>query len=108
MALVRRVKGLRNNSLWTQGVDVMSTINGLPYYEVVFTEDGSLDTDGGLRAAATVRGISDLFVLSPGWNNVGASARDLYDGMFTRLPDQLGGHKSTSRRAGIIWLALAF
>jgi hypothetical protein len=86
----------------------MSTINGLPYYEVVFTEDGSLDTDGGLRAAATSGGISDLFVLSHGWNNGVDSARDLYDGMFTLLADQLGAHKSTSAAVGIIWPSLLF
>ena len=45
----------------------MATINGLPYYEIHFNADGTLDTtvgagDGGLRSAASGGGIADLFV----------------------------------------------
>jgi hypothetical protein len=91
----------------------MSTINGLPCYEIHFNADGTLDTatgdgDGGVRDAVASGGITDLFVLSHGWNNGVDSARDLYRAMFALLSDQLGGHKSASAAVGIIWPSLLF
>jgi hypothetical protein len=91
----------------------MTMINGLPYYEVDFTADGTLDTttgngDGGLGAAVAAGGITDLFVLSHGWNNGVDSARDLYHAMFELLADQLGAHKSTSAAVGVVWPSLLF
>ena len=89
----------------------MTTINGLPYYEIDFNADGTLNTttgngDGGLAAAVAAGGITDLFVLSHGWNNGVDSARDLYQAMFTLLADQLGAHKSSSAAVGVIWPSL--
>lgn len=91
----------------------MTTINGLPYYEIHFNADGTLDTvtglgDGGLPAAVAAGGITNLFVMSHGWNNGVDSARDLYKSMFTLLADQLGAHKSSSAAVGIIWPSLLF
>jgi hypothetical protein len=91
----------------------MTDINGLRYYEVDFNADGTLDTatgngDGGLPAATRAGGITDLFVLSHGWNNGVNSARDLYQAMFTLLADQLGEHLSTSAAVGVIWPSLLF
>jgi hypothetical protein len=91
----------------------MATINGLPYYEINFNAEGTLNTtvgtgDGGLRAAASGGGITDLFVLSHGWNSGVDSARDLYHAMFSLLADHLGTHRSTSAAAGIIWPSLLF
>ncbi len=91
----------------------MTDINGLSYYEVDFNADGSLNTatgggDGGLPAAVAGGGITDLFVLSHGWNNGVDSARDLYQAMFGLLADQLGGHLSSSAAVGIIWPSLLF
>ncbi|MGE2717265.1 serine/threonine protein kinase [Mycolicibacterium litorale] len=90
----------------------MTTIDGLPYHEVHFTEDGSLDTaaggDGGLSAAVRAGDITDLFVLSHGWNNGVASARDLYQAMFGLLADQLGTHRTGSAAVGVIWPSLLF
>jgi hypothetical protein len=90
----------------------MATINGMPYYEINFNADGSLNTtgggDGGLPATVAEGGISDLFVLSHGWNNGVTSARDLYQAMFTLLADQLGQHRSTSAAVGILWPSLLF
>jgi hypothetical protein len=91
----------------------MTEINGLTYYEVDFNADGTLDTaggggDGGLQAAVAAGGITDLFVLSHGWNNGVDSARDLYQAMFGLLADQLGGHLSSCAAVGIIWPSLLF
>jgi hypothetical protein len=91
---------------------IMTTINGLPYYEVHFSDDGVLDTaaggDGGLPAAVRAGDITDLFVLSHGWNNGVDSARDLYQAMFGLLGDQLGAHRTTSAAVGVIWPSLLF
>lgn len=89
----------------------MPDIHGLPYYEVDFNADGTLDTvtgggDGGLPAAVRAGGITDLFVLSHGWNNGVDSARDLYQAMFGLLADQLGAHLSGSAAVGVIWPSL--
>jgi len=89
----------------------MTTIKGLPYYEVDFNADGTLNTstgngDGGLPAAVAAGGISDLFVLSHGWNNGVDSARDLYQAMFGLLADLLGAHSANSAAVGVIWPSL--
>jgi hypothetical protein len=91
----------------------VTDINGLAYYEVDFNADGSLNTangggDGGLPAAVAGGGISDLFVLSHGWNDGVDSARDLYVAMFGLLAAQLGTHLSSSAAVGVIWPSLLF
>ena len=91
----------------------MTDINGLAYYEVDFNADGSLNTangggDGGLPAAVAGGAISDLFVLSHGWNDGVDSARDLYVAMFGLLAAQLGTHLSSSAAVGVIWPSLLF
>src|SRR5246127_2884537 len=91
----------------------MTDINGLAYYEVDFNADGSLNKanrggDGGLPAAVAAGGITDLFVLSHGWNNGVDSARDLYVAMFGLLAAQLGTHLSSSAAVGVIWPSLLF
>lgn len=84
------------------------TISGLPYYEPDFNADGSLndatgDGDGGLPAAVAAGGITDLFVMSHGWNNSVSSARQLYTAMFSLIADQLGGHTDGVAVVGINW-----
>ncbi|QZA08734.1 serine/threonine protein kinase [Mycolicibacter heraklionensis] len=91
----------------------MTTINGLPYYELDFNADGSLNSeaghgDGGLPAAVAAGGIADLFIFSHGWNNGVDSARDLYHAMFSLLADQLGTHTATSAAVGVVWPSLLF
>ena len=91
----------------------MTDISGLPYYEVDFNADGSLNTangggDGRLPAAVAAGGIADIFVLSHGWNNGVNSARDLYVAMFGLLAAQLGVHLTSSAAVGVIWPSLLF
>ncbi|OAT70498.1 serine/threonine protein kinase [Mycobacteroides immunogenum] len=86
----------------------MTTIKGLPYYEPDFNADGSLndatgDGDGGLPAAVADGGITDLFLMSHGWNNSVASARQLYTAMFSLIADQLGADTAGVAVAGINW-----
>src|ERR1700744_4590892 len=91
----------------------MTDIQGLRYYEVDFNADGTLNTsagngDGGLAVAVNAGGITDLFVLSHGWNSGVDSARDLYEAMFGLLAAQLGEQLSSSAAVGVIWPALLF
>ncbi|OHV03038.1 serine/threonine protein kinase [Mycobacterium talmoniae] len=91
----------------------MTAIAGLPYYEIDFNADGTLNTttghgDGGLPAAVAAGGITDLFVFAHGWNNGVDSARDLYQAMFTLLADQLGARVSSSAAVGVLWPSLLF
>jgi hypothetical protein len=91
----------------------VADINGLPYYEVDFNADGTLNTangggDGGLPKAVAAGGITDLFVLSHGWNNGVKSAQDLYIAMFGLLAAQLGTHLASSAAVGVIWPSLLF
>lgn len=89
----------------------MTTINGLPYYEVVFDAAGQLDPpsgDGDIRDAVKVGGITDVFVFSHGWNNGVDSARDLYQSMFTLIADQLGTRRTGCAAVGVLWPSLLF
>lgn len=86
----------------------MTTIKGLPYYEPDFNADGSLndatgDGDGGLPAAVANGGITDLFLMSHGWNNSVVSARQLYTAIFSLIADQLGADTAGVAVAGINW-----
>ena len=84
----------------------MTDIAGLPYYEVNFAADGTLTADGSLTADGG--GITDLFVLSHGWNDGTDSARLLYQRMFTLLAGMLGDRRVTSAGVGVLWPALLF
>ena len=91
----------------------MASLDDLPYHELVFDEDGALNTTDhqehpGLQAAVAAGGVTDVFVFSHGWNNGVASARALYAEMFTLLRGQLGATATTSRFVGVLWPSLLF
>jgi hypothetical protein len=56
----------------------MTKIADIPYFEVEFDKTGALKRDVNLPT-----GFTDLFVISHGWNNDAAEARDLYTKFFT-------------------------
>jgi hypothetical protein len=91
----------------------MASLDELPYYEVVFTADGTLNTADhkehpGLQAAVAAGGITDVFVFSHGWNNGVESARKLYADMFSLLHGQLGSHAKSTIFVGVLWPSLLF
>jgi hypothetical protein len=91
----------------------MASLVELPYYEVVFNADGTLNTTDhqehpGLSAAVAAGGITDVFVFSHGWNNGVASARELYRGMFSLLKEQLGPRLNSTAFVGVLWPSLLF
>lgn len=55
----------------------MPDIANIPYFEVEFDKTGALKRDVTLPS-----GFTDLFVISHGWNNDAAEARDLYTKFF--------------------------
>jgi len=86
----------------------MADINGLAYYELTFDAGGAVMSDGGLPAAISGGAVSNVFVLSHGWNSSVASARDLYQSMFGLLAGMLGNAAGVSAGVGILWPSLLF
>jgi hypothetical protein len=88
----------------------MVDVPGMPYYEVTFTADGTLVSDGGLAAAGAggPDAVTDLFLFSHGWNNGVGSAHRLYEGMFGLIAGQLGDNRSRCAAVGIVWPSLLF
>ncbi|HXF20364.1 MAG TPA: hypothetical protein VN597_07895 [Streptosporangiaceae bacterium] len=83
-------------------------IAGLDYYELDFSANGTLTSDGGLLAATAAGGIQDLYLLSHGWNSTPASARSLYQAVFTLLAGMIPGEIGHSAAVGIIWPSVVF
>src|SRR2546423_11339983 len=84
----------------------MNNIAGLPYAEANFDKTGKLE-----NAFAIPQGVTDLFVVSHGWNNDADEARALYRELFTNFvgvgkpgdfPDR------TFAVAGVIWPSKKF
>jgi predicted MPP superfamily phosphohydrolase len=74
----------------------VNDVAGFPCFEVQFTKSGALIDDDELdRADAFVadRGITDLFVISHGWNNDMREARELYAKFLGKVRDvRAAGH----------------
>jgi hypothetical protein len=88
-------------------------IGKFSYSEIAFNADGSLDEttgDGadGLAGALAHDGARDLFVFAHGWNVDYASARDLYQWMFSTLSDLLGDNADGCAAMGVLWPSLLF
>ncbi|MFZ0875023.1 MAG: hypothetical protein WAN20_10940, partial [Pseudonocardiaceae bacterium] len=85
-------------------------IGGLPYWEIHFDEKGALVDDGQLPAQLPDHNLSDLFIFCHGWNNSVASARDLYQAMFTLLSEQIGAAPAgrPAGAVGVFWPAVVF
>lgn len=63
----------------------MQNLKGFPYFEVEFNKDGTVHDQNQAKALMDFLGqgsVSDLFVISHGWNNDMADARDLYSRFF--------------------------
>ena len=84
----------------------MSDIAGIPYVEAEFDKKGSLKNQVSLPA-----GVTDLFVISHGWNNDAARARELYGEFFKNFaavaqPGDLPGRSLAI--VGVIWPSKEF
>lgn len=85
-------------------------LNGFPYAELVFGEDG-LPTDAAQRAASVALaadpGVTDLLVLSHGWNDDYPRATSLYTNLTAALAEA-GGAPPGLAVLGIFWPAKQF
>src|ERR1700730_8706661 len=84
----------------------MSDIAGIPYREAKFDKDGTLENQVALPA-----GVTDLIVISHGWNNDSAAALALYTRFFESFvavaqPDDLQGRSLAV--VGVIWPSKKF
>jgi hypothetical protein len=85
-------------------------IAGLPYWEIRFDEHGELVDDGQLPAQLPGQNLTDLFLLCHGWNASVASARELYQDMFTLLAEQVREHAlgRSIGTVGVFWPSAVF
>jgi len=86
----------------------MNDIAGIPYVEVQFNKDGTPSNQNQTNVPADV---TDLFVISHGWNNDAADARELYRKLFENFvavaqPNDLPGRKFAI--LGVIWPSKKF
>src|SRR6476660_3850690 len=84
----------------------MDNIAGVPDVEATFDKTGKLE-----NAFAVPAGVTDLFVISHGWNNDRAEAKALYQELFTNFvalgkPGDFPGR--TFAVAGVIWPSKKF
>jgi hypothetical protein len=84
----------------------MPDIAGIPYVEATFDKKGTLAAPVTLPA-----GVTDLFVISHGWNNSAARARELYRALFENFvavaqPNDLPGRSFAI--VGVIWPSKEF
>lgn len=95
----------------------MADISGIPYFEVEFTKEGDLFREGQEQAllnAIEQGGISDLIVVSHGWNNDIAEARSLYKTLFTHFQQVRIGNDAPDLDArqfaiaGVLWPSKKF
>jgi hypothetical protein len=85
-----------------------------PYFPVQFTKDGVLfqqpDLDALLHGIQT--GVTDLFVMSHGWNNNMDDAQNLYSGLSAQLAAQIAAAARLKGRTfaicGVLWPSKAF
>lgn len=93
----------------------MEQLAGFPFWSIEFGKDGialpATDT-GTLKKELKEAGVTDLFVMSHGWNNDKADARSLYDRFFTQLRTALDANPAYQSRTygvlGIFWPSKKF
>src|ERR671918_164843 len=70
----------------------MQDMHGFPYGEIEFTKHGEIHRSEQLDELLQMverREITDLFVISHGWNNDMSEARALYQSFFQRMKDEI-------------------
>ncbi len=96
----------------------MDTIAGQAFFPLEITKDGRLfnpDQKSAIEAAAGQSGagkVTDFFVVSHGWNNDMAEARELYNGLFGNVSALIPRHASLANRKfaiiGVFWPSKKF
>jgi hypothetical protein len=96
----------------------MDMIAGLPFFPLEITKDGQASNSQQISAienAARESGagkLTDLFVISHGWNNDMAEARELYQQLFANVAALMPRHTSLTNRkfaiVGVFWPSKKF
>jgi hypothetical protein len=93
----------------------MEKLAGFPFWSIEFGKDGVAlpATDmGTVEKELKDAGVTDLYVMSHGWNNDKADARNLYDRFFTQLRAALDANPAYQSRTygvlGIFWPSKKF
>lgn len=91
----------------------METIAGFPFFTLDFTKDGGVDAadHAALSAGIGDAAITDLLVLSHGWNNDTAEARTLYEELLGNLRAVIDRSPNAARTiavAGVYWPSKRF
>ena len=86
----------------------MNDIAGIPYVEAQFDKNGGLENENQVSVPA---GVTDLLVMSHGWNNNADAARGLYRKLFENFvavaqPNDLPGRSFAI--VGVIWPSKEF
>ena len=96
----------------------MDTIAGLPFFPLEITKDGQLFSaqqksviENAIRQTDAGK-LTDVFVISHGWNNDMADARTLYDGLFKNVAALMPRHAPLANRkfaiVGVFWPSKKF
>lgn len=90
----------------------MANIAGFPFFPLEFTKDGNVfqqqQMDDILNGLA---GVTDLLVISHGWNNDKNDAQQLYNGVLNSIRGQFGTSKAKDRTVavvGVFWPSKKF
>jgi hypothetical protein len=94
----------------------MSELSGFPYFEVEFTKEGALFKPQQVKDLVTFLttnvDVSDLVVISHGWNNDNSEAKNLYERFFASLRVQANGMPNMTKRKfailGVLWPSKKF
>ena len=96
----------------------MDTIAGLPFYPLEITKEGrvfSAQQKSAIEEAVRQTGsakLTDLFVVSHGWNNDMADAQELYNALFSNVAALIPGHAPAVNRKfaimGVFWPSKKF
>jgi hypothetical protein len=96
----------------------MDTIAGMPFFKLEITKDGQVFSASQKAAIENVvrdagpGKLTDLFVISHGWNNDSVEAQELYNELFANLVTLMTGHTTLANRKfaviGIFWPSKKF
>jgi hypothetical protein len=91
----------------------VETIAGFPFFKLDFTKEGAVDASDHSAAAAALAdpGITELLILSHGWNNDIAEARTLYEELLGNLRSTIDREGEAARSiavVGVYWPSKRF
>jgi len=88
---------------------MLRTIQDLPYWELSFDTDGHVTDDSSFLDEVAASGLTDLLVVTHGWNNTQHGARSMYGQIAGLLSAQLTAQqRPTTGVVGLFWPSMLF